>query len=302
MRIHFIAVVTFIIICAVSIQIGVTLKNSYVIVGGVIFALLCSSAIKVPKEWERMPVLRVGRFHKMGGPGLFFIIPIIDSIPYILDLRIVPYEVPDQKTLTNDNVPVTVDAIVYYKIADPEAATLKVENYKKATQLGAATALRDLIGKADLDQLLAEREKLAEMIRIHLDSLTSEWGIKVQNVEIRDVSVPEKLEDAIAREAEAEREKRARLKLAEAEKNTAQIICDAAKIYKSDPVALQLRSMNMLYEMCLQGQSTVIFVPTETHLGMPSPVGVLGITDKMSDLLKPAETNQTQQPKTSEEA
>lgn len=290
MRINFISIISFIILTIASILIGITLKNPYIIIGGSLFSLLLSLAIKVPAEWERMPVLRFGRFHKMGGPGIFFVIPIIDSVAYVLDLRIIPYEVPSQKTLTNDNVPVTVDAIVYYKIADPQAAVLNVEDYKKATQLGAATALRDLIGKSNLDQLLAERESLAEMIRIHIDTLTSEWGIKVSNVEIRDVSIPEKLEDAIAREAEAEREKRARLKLAEAEKLTAQTICDAAKIYESDPVALQLRSMNMLYEMCLQGQSTVIFIPTETHLGMPSPVGVLGVTDKISDLLKSVET------------
>jgi regulator of protease activity HflC (stomatin/prohibitin superfamily) len=286
MRINLISIVAFIILCAASVLTGTVLKSPYIIIGGVIFAVLFSLAIRVPKEWERMLVLRVGKFHKMGGPGLFFIIPIIDSVPYVIDLRIIPYEVPSQKTLTNDNIPVTVDAIVYYKVADAEAAVLKVENYKKAIQFGAATALRDLIGKTDLDNLLAERETLSETIKIHLDVLSSDWGIKVSNVEIRDVSIPEKLEDAIAREAEAEREKRARVKLAEAEKITAQTICDAAKIYESDPVALQLRSMNMLYEMCLQGQSTVIFVPTETRLGMPS-LGVLGVADKITDLIKP---------------
>ena len=288
MRISLISFVAFIILCAASILTGTVLKSPYITMGGIIFAFLFFLAIKVPKEWERMLVLRMGKFHKMGGPGLFFVIPIIDSVPNVLDLRITPFEVPSQKTLTNDNVPVTVDAVVYYKVADAEAAVLKVDNYKKATNLGAATALRDLIGKTTLDELLSERDSLAETIKIHLDSLTSAWGIKVSNVEIKDVIIPDALENAIAREAEAEREKRARVKLAEAEQITAQTICDAAKIYESDPVALQLRSMNMLYEMCLQGQSTVIFVPTETRLGMPS-LGVLGVNE-ISNLTKSAGT------------
>ncbi len=240
-----------------------------------------SASMKVAAEWERMAVLRAGKFSRMGGPGVFFIVPILDTVPYVLDLRVIPYDVPKQKTLTNDNVPVTVDAIVYYRIADPKAAVLKVENYRKATQWGATTILRDVIGKSTLDQLLAEREKLGRDIRQQLDVLTGEWGIEVPNVEIRDVIISEQLEDAIAREPAAEREKRARLKLAEAEKMAAQTILQAAHIYAEDPVALQLRSMNMLYEMCMEGKSTVIFVPTETKTGMPAPVGVFGLVDKM---------------------
>jgi len=257
-------------------------------------AWILSASMKVAAEWERVAVLRAGKFSRMAGPGIFFIVPVLDTVPYILDIRIIPYNIPKQKTLTNDNVPVTVDAVVYYRIASPEAAVLKVDNYRKATQWGATTLLRDIIGKSTLDQLLAEREHLGRQIRKQLDTLTSDWGIEVPNVEIRDVIISEQLEDAIAREPAAEREKRARLKLAEAELLAAKTIFDAARIYEQDPVALQLRSMNMLYEMCMEGQSTVIFVPTETKTGMPAPVGVFGLIDKLdqdetaaaADLLK----------------
>ncbi len=245
-------------------------------------ALFFASSMKVAAEWERMAVLRAGKYSRMAGPGIFLVVPLLDTVPYVLDLRIIPYDVPKQKTLTNDNIPVTVDAIVYYRIADPKAAILKVENYRKATQWGATTILRDIIGKSTLDQLLAEREKLGKDIRAQLDILTAEWGIEVPNVEIRDVIISEQLEDAIAREPAAEREKRARVKLAEAEKLTAKTIFEAARIYEEDPVALQLRSMNMLYEMCMEGKSTVIFVPTETRTGMPTPVGMFGLLDKIA--------------------
>ena len=246
-----------------------------------VVALFFASALKVAAEWERMAVLRAGKFSRMAGPGILWLLPIFDTVPYVLDLRIIPYDVPKQKTLTGDNVPVTVDAIVYYRIVDPKAAILNVENYRKATQWGATTILRDIIGKSTLDQILAEREHLGREIREQLDGLTKDWGIQVPNVEIRDVIISEQLEDAIAREPAAEREKRARVKLAEAEKLTAQTIFDAARIYEQDPVALQLRSMNMLYEMCMEGKSTVIFVPTETKTGMPAPVGVFGLLDKL---------------------
>jgi len=245
-------------------------------------AWILSASMKVAAEWERVAVLRAGKFSRMAGPGIFFIVPVFDTTPYILDIRIIPYNIPKQKTLTKDNVPVTVDAVVYYRIAEPKAAVLKVDNYRKATQWGATTLLRDTIGKSTLDQLLSEREHLGREIRKQLDVLTADWGIQVPNVEIRDVIISEQLEDAIAREPAAEREKRARLKLAEAELLAAKTILDAARIYEQDPVALQLRSMNMLYEMCMEGQSTVIFVPTETQTGMPAPVGVFGLIDKMA--------------------
>ncbi|MCL6450337.1 MAG: slipin family protein [Acetobacteraceae bacterium] len=281
LRVHPFAVLVFLLVVLAGVYYTVITTNPVWVIAAVVVGALLASAIRVVNEWERAAVLRLGKFRRMAGPGLFLVIPILDSVPYIVDLRIVPYNVPSQKTLTRDNVPVTVDAIVYYQVADPQAAVLKIENYRQATQWGAAAVLRDLIGKSTLDEVLSERERLGQTIRATLDGLTGAWGIKVPNVEIRDVFIAEQLEDAIAREPAAEREKRARLKLAEAEKLAAGIITEAADIYARDPVALQLRSMNMLFEMAMEGKNTIIFVPTETRIGLPSPLGVFGLVEKL---------------------
>lgn len=279
----------FLIVSCIGIGITLVTENISYVIGGGLIAIFIAWSIKIPAEWERMVVLRVGRFRKIGGPGLFFIIPIIDTVPYCLSLRIFPYDVPKQKTLTNDNVPVTVDAVAYYRVKDPKAAAIKVENYKKATQWAATCILRDIIGKSSLDEVLAQREKLGEAITEKLDIMTNEWGIKVSHMEIRDVIISENLEAAIAREPAAEREKRARLKLAEAEKLAAETFRVAAQTYKKEPMAMKLRTMNMLFEMCVEGRSTVIFVPTETQMGMPTPLGIYGISDKLTTLMKEAQ-------------
>jgi regulator of protease activity HflC (stomatin/prohibitin superfamily) len=249
-----------------------------------LIGILAAAGVRVANQWEKIAVLRLGNFRGMRGPGFFWIVPVIDTTPYTVDIRLVTYDVPKQKSLSKDNIPVTVDAIVYYRVDNAEMAVLKVENFRAATQLGAQTILRDLIGKSHLDELLSERERLSETMQKSLDELTDEWGIKVPNVEVKEVIISEALEDAIAREPAAEREKRARLKLAEAEKLAAKTILEAAQIYEKDEVALQLRSMNMLYEMCMEGKATVVFVPTESHLGMPAPIGVYGITEKLKSL------------------
>ncbi|MCS3918583.1 SPFH domain-containing protein [Fervidibacter sacchari] len=251
--------------------------------------LLVAASIRIAAEWERIAVLRLGKFVGMRGPGLFFIIPILETTPARVDLRVRTYDVPRQRSLSKDNVPVTVDAVVYFRVRKPDWAVLRVQDYDRATQLGAQSILRDMIGKFTLDQLLGERERLAQEIRKALDGMTNEWGIEVPMVEVREVIVDPQLEVAIAREAAAEREKRARVRLAEAEKLAAQLMLEAAQTYARDPIALQLRSMNMLYEMTLEGKSTVIFVPTETHLAMPMPVGVYGLIEKLSQLTKPEE-------------
>ena len=179
---------------------------TWTVVGAVVavlFGLFIAVGIRIAQEWERICVLRLGKFQRMGGPGFFWIIPVIDTTPYLVDLRIVTYDVPEQRALSKENIPVTVDAIVYYKVADAEAAVLEVENYMAATQLGAQTILRDLVGRSLLDELLQERERLSEMMKVSLDELTDAWGVKVPNVEIKEVIVAEKLEDAIAREPAA---------------------------------------------------------------------------------------------------
>lgn len=227
------------------------------------------------KEWERHAVFRLGKFHKMVDPGLYFYIPFVDWVYFRIDTRIVTYEVPLQKSLTRDNIPVSVDAIVFYQVKDPQAAILEVDEYHHATQLSARSAIRDMVGKSTLDELLSERVQIGKRIRGTIEEFTNQWGVAVIGVEIKDVIVAHELEDAIAREAAAEREKRARLKLAEAENLAAESMIEASRQYEGHPIGLQLRSMNMLYEMCMEGRSTMVFVPTESSgAGMPSVIGM----------------------------
>jgi regulator of protease activity HflC (stomatin/prohibitin superfamily) len=237
----------------------------------------------IAKEWEKHAVFFLGKLSRIVGPGIYFYIPIVERVLFRIDTRIITYTIPLQRGLTRDNIPVEVDAIVFYQVKDTRAAILNVDNYHHATQLGARSAIRDMVGKSHLDELLSEREKIGQRLREHIDEFASRWGVTVISVEIKDVIVSRELEDAISREAAAEREKRARVKLAEAETLAAGSIVEASKQYQGNPIALQLRSMNMLYEMCMEGKSTMVFVPTErTTGGMPGVIGV----ESIQDLLK----------------
>jgi regulator of protease activity HflC (stomatin/prohibitin superfamily) len=236
-----------------------------------------SASIRIPKQWERMAVLRLGRFRSIEGPGLFFRIPGVDRVAATVDLRTVVYNVTKQRALTRDNIPVTVDAVVYSKVQDPEASVMNVNNAPTAIALGAASMMRDSIGRRDLDALLQKREEVEAELRRTLDAMTAPWGIKVEHVVLTDLWMSQDLEEAMSREAAAVRERRARTQLALAEKEIAKTLVEAASTYERDPVALSLRSMNMLYEMCMEGKATTIFVPTETALQMRSPVGAYGL-------------------------
>lgn len=242
----------------------------------------------IANQWERHALFFLGKFYRMVGPGLYFYIPILTRILYQIDLRIITYTVPLQKSLTKDNIPVEVDAIVFYQVKDPKACVLNVDNYHKATQLVARTAIRDMVGKSQLDELLAERDTIGKHLKNHIDKFVSQWGVTVIAVEIKDVIVAKELEDAIAREAAAEREKRARVILANAEQLAADAIVAASSKYTDNPITLQLRSMNMLYEICLEGKSSVIFVPTEKSSGaMPSFVGIASLEELIKQRRQP---------------
>jgi regulator of protease activity HflC (stomatin/prohibitin superfamily) len=237
----------------------------------------------VVKEWERHALFFLGKFSRMVEPGLYFYVPFLHRVLYKIDLRIISHNVPSQRGLTRDNIPVEVDAIMYYQVKDPKAAILNVDDYHFATRLSALSAMRDMVGKSTLDELLGERDKIGTLLQQHIEGFSSQWGVTVHSVEVKDVIVAKELEEAISREAEAEREKRARVKLAEAEVLAADTILDAAKRYEGNITALQIRSMNMLYEMCMEGESTMVFVPTERTIGgMPSFVGI----ESIADLLK----------------
>ncbi len=248
--------------------------------------ILVASGIRVIKEWERAPVLRLGRFTGMKGPGLFYIIPFVDRIPTIISTRVQTVPFRTEQTLTKDNVPVNVDAIMFYQAVDAEKVILNVERYVDATTLAAQTTLREVIGKVSFDELLTEREKVGVEARNIIDEKTERWGIKVNSVEVKDIGIPSMLQEAMSRQASAERERRARVTLALAEFEAAQKMVEAANLYEKNVRALELRWMNILYELGLQSKGTLMLVPTNTptagvSMGFP-PLGVVSVQDLAS--------------------
>lgn len=235
--------------------------NIYIIIGTALVANICFFGIKIANQWERAVVLRLGRFRGLKGPGPFFIIPIIESVVRSVDMRIRSTDFSSESTLTKDTVPVNVDAICFWMVWDAKKAILEVENFYMAIVLSAQTALRDIIGTHQLSELLTHREKLGRRLQEILDEKTNPWGITVQSVEIRDIILPKDLEDAMSKEAQAERERHARVILGTAETEIAEKFVQAAKQYESNPVALHLRGMNMLFEG-LKEKGSMIIVPS----------------------------------------
>ena len=226
-----------------------------------VIALIVSCSIKVADQWEKAIVLRLGGFHSLRGPGLFFIIPVIDTIPYWIDIRVITSSFTAEKTLTKDTVPVDVDAVLFWKVLDPKKAALDVADYKSAINWASQTALRDVIGKTMLSDMLEGREKISNQLQKIIDERTEPWGINVISVEVKDVLIPPALEDAMSMQAQAERERQARVILGDSERQVAQKFEEAAKSYSSNPTALHLRAMNMLYEG-LKTNSTIVIVPS----------------------------------------
>ncbi len=208
----------------------------------ILIAIILSRAIKIVREWERLIVLRLGKFIGIKGPGLVILVPFIDR-GLTVDLRVTSVDVPRQEVITKDNVTVTVDAVVYYRVVDPERAVMKVKDYHYAVALLAQTTLRDVIGQAELDELLAKREEINKRIQSIIDEVTVGWGIKVVMVTLKTVELPESLVRAMAKQAEAERLRRARIIEAEAERMAAKILAEAAQVYEAHPIALRLREL-----------------------------------------------------------
>jgi len=231
----------------------------YIILIIVIFlVLLLSSAIKIMAEYQRIVIFRLGRLLGIKGPGLVFVIPIIDNI-IKLDLRTRVIDVPKQRVITKDNVTVDVDAVVYFRVTDPQKAVVEVQRYEVATSLLAQTTLRDLLGNQSLDELLSKREQLNKSLQTVLDQGTDPWGIKVSNVTIRDVALPEEMLRAIAKQAEAEREKRSRIIIAEGEFQASKKMSEAAEFYQKTPAAMRLRELQTLSEIARE--KNLIIVP-----------------------------------------
>jgi regulator of protease activity HflC (stomatin/prohibitin superfamily) len=218
-------------------------------------------SLKIANQWDRAVILRLGRFHRLKGPGLFFIVPIIESIVQTVDMRIRATDFNSESTLTKDTVPVNVDAICFWMVWDAKKAILEVENFYLAIALSAQTALRDIIGTHELADMLTHRGELGNRLKEILDEKTNPWGITVQSVEIRDIIIPKDLEDAMSKQAQAERERQARIILATAETEIAENFAQAAKQYEANPMAMHLRGMNMLFEG-LKEKGSMIIVPS----------------------------------------
>lgn len=224
-------------------------------------AALVASSIRIADQWERAVVLRLGKFTDLRGPGLFFIIPVIEKVAYWIDNRVITTSFKAEKTLTKDTVPVDVEAVLFWKVLDPQKAALEVEDYRSAISWASQTALREVIGKSFLSDMLEGREKLDIELQKIIDKRTREWGVHVSSVEIRDVLIPPELQDAMSMQAQAERERQARVILGDSERQVAAKFEEAAKTYQNNPVSLHLRAMNMLYEG-LKEKATLVIVPS----------------------------------------
>jgi regulator of protease activity HflC (stomatin/prohibitin superfamily) len=252
-------------------------------VAGVIVAMLLASAVKIANQWEKAVILRMGRFIGLRGPGIFLIIPIIDRVYNYIDQRVRVTDFKAEETLTKDTVPVNVDAVVFWMVWDTEKAALEVTEYVRAVYYIAQTSLRDTIGKHDLADLLQNREKIAEALQITLDEHTNPWGITCQTVGIKDIVIPSALADAMSKQAQAERERQARIILGTAETEISEKFAKASENYHDNPVALQLRGMNMLFEG-LKEKGSLVIVPSSALESMN-----LGAIGGMAALAKTSE-------------
>jgi regulator of protease activity HflC (stomatin/prohibitin superfamily) len=245
---------------------------------GLVVGFTLMQAPKVAKQWERGIVLRLGKYVGLRGPGLFWIIPFVDSVTKWIDQRVITTSFAAEETLTSDTVPVNVDAVLFWLVYDPEKAALEVQEYQQAVSWAAQTALRDIIGRTSLTDLLRGRERIEEELQKLIDSRSNPWGVTVQSVEMRDVVIPESLQDAMSREAQASREKQARVILGQAEVEIAHSFAKAAESYHNNPTALHLRAMNMLYEG-LKEKGALMLVPSSAveSMGMGGLMGAAAL-------------------------
>lgn len=235
-------------------------------------------SVRIAPEWRRAVVLRLGRFAGIRGPGLYLLIPLVETVAANIDMRIQTTGITAERALTKDTVAVGVDAIVFWQVADPEAAAIRIADYKQAIERVAQTSLREMIGSTDLAHLLSDRQTADEQLRLTIASKTESWGVSIGSVEIRDVAIPDGLQNAMSSQAQAEREKIARVTLASAEKDIAQQVLEAAQIYGRDPIALQLRQMNLLYEMN-KDRGTTVLIPTDMAASLGSVIALQKATE-----------------------
>ncbi len=301
MKTNYFAVLVFFVILGLGISIAYALYGVQAHTEGIlievialIIALIVAYSIKIADQWEKAVILRLGGFHSLRGPGLFFIVPIIDTIPYWIDIRVITSSFTAEKTLTKDTVPVDVDAVLFWKVLDPKKAALDVADYKSAIHWASQTALRDVIGKTMLSDMLEGREKIGLELQKIIDERTEPWGVNVISVEVKDVLIPHGLEDAMSMQAQAERERQARVILGDSERQVAQKFEEAAKSYSDNPTALHLRAMNMLYEG-LKTNSTIVIVPS-TALDTMQLGGLAGMTAMTMGLNQQSRKEEAEKP------
>ena len=251
-------------------------RSAWIALGAFVIATIVAAAIKIAAQWEKAVILRLGRFRALQGPGLFAIVPIVDIVADWIDTRVITSTFRAEKTLTKDTVPVDVDAVLFWKVVDPKKAALDVADYRSAISWAAQTALRDVIGKTMLSDMLEGRGKISDELRKIIDERTEPWGVNVISVEVKDVLIPSGLENAMSMQAQAERERQARVILGDSERQIAEKFRDAAKTYAGDATAFHLRAMNMLYEG-LKSNSTIVVVPSAAVESMQLG-GLAGLT------------------------
>ena len=280
-RMNIVATLLFIAPTLLGIILSVLAENPVGVIAGAIIGLLAAMSPKIAKQWERAVVLRLGKYTGLKGPGLFWIVPFIDTITVYVDQRTITTNFAAEQTLTADTVPVNVDAVLFWMVYDPEKAALEVQSYAQAVSWAAQTALRDIIGRTSLTDLLRGREKIEDDLQSLIDERTTPWGVTVQSVEMRDVVIPEALQDAMSREAQAAREKQARIILGQAEVEIATLFHQAAKSYHDNPTALHLRAMNMLYEG-LKEKGAMMIVPSTAveSMGMGGLLGAAALRQR----------------------
>lgn len=260
-RLNVVSVLLFILFAGAGLVSTVSTQRPFGIIAGLLFGFLFAVAPKIAKQWERAVLLRLGKYRGLRGPGLFWMIPFVDTVAAWVDQRVITTNFAAEETLTSDTVPVNVDAVLFWMVYDPEKAALEVQDYPRAVSWAAQTALRDIIGRTSLTDLLRGRERIEAELQKLIDERSNPWGVTVQSVEMRDVVIPQQLQDAMSREAQAAREKAARIILGQAEVEIASLFRDAAGAYQENPTALHLRAMNILYEG-LKEKGALMLVPS----------------------------------------
>jgi regulator of protease activity HflC (stomatin/prohibitin superfamily) len=273
-----VSVIVLVVIAGTGIVLTVITRSLVWVAIGVPLGFVAALSPRVAQQWERAIVLRLGRFIGLRGPGLFWVIPFIDTVTRSIDQRMITTGFAAEQTLTSDTVPVNVDAVLFWLVHDPEKAALEVQNYPVAVSWAAQTALRDIIGRTSLADLLRGRDKIEQELQHLIDERSTPWGITVHSVDMRDIVIPSSLQDAMSREAQASREKQARIILGEAEMEIARSFETASRVYQDNPTALHLRAMNMLYEG-LKEKGALMLVPSTAveSMGMGGLIGAAAL-------------------------